>query len=157
MAIESTAAPQAGYLRRRVWRDNRFTLVVGAVVVITALSVSSFLGVGSATSLPWSKSHTVAVWIKLDATHAQVTAIRMELSSNPAVKECGYRSQLADYQQAKTLLPTSEFARLSVQTTPASFQCRLQQPEQRGNLVKSFRGLPGVLNVTVPSPGIRSS
>jgi len=98
----------------------------------------------------------VAVWMKLDATSGQTTAIKSKLSRTPTVDDCLYRSHLADYQQAKKLLPGSEFAALTIQTTPASFQCTLIQPGQQRNLVVEFAGQPGVRDVTVPSTNIKS-
>ena len=69
---------------------------------------------------------------------------------------CGYHSQLEDYHEADKLLPSSEFSALTVKTTPASYRCTPNQPQDAQAVVDRFSGQPGVLLAQAPNQQIHA-
>jgi cell division protein FtsX len=124
------------------------TLVASLVAVVSAL--------GGAAGSPGKSSHVVTVWLKTNDGPPQIAAVGASLRSDTTVSRCVYRSQLADYREAETLLSPREFAALTVSSTPASFRCHLSRPSQRTEFVQRVRSLAGVLQVTLPYDSVTS-
>ena len=91
----------------------------------------------------------VTVWLQPGASQSESLAVATGLGQSSDVRGCVYRSQLADYRQAKRLLSAARSSALTVQATPAGVRCSLEQPRDGTSLVDRFTGRPGVLQVMV--------
>jgi len=147
------------HLRRRRRRTTLAALVLGLVSIGLGLTaVAGGFSTGPALqAAQWQRSHRLTVWLQPHITPGQVDAVKSQLLGNSALSGCKYRTQLADYDQAEKLLPTSEMLKLTLQTTPASFTCNLPERTQLRDIVAKLAAVSGVRNVTVPLDLVRSA
>ena len=136
-----------------LWRNRLMTIAAVLTVAVSLALVGSalLLKQGAANAeVEWQRGTQVTVWMKPSSSVSESKAIQTELSQLPYVHACGYHSQLADYREADKLLPTSEFSALTVKTTPASYRCTPNQPQDAQFVVNKFSSQPGVLGVRAP-------
>ena len=74
----------------------------------------------------------------------------------PIVKNCVYKTQAEDFQQAKQLLPQDEWSVLKVSEVPSSYECVPVVPSDAFAVESTFGHAPGVYSVTGPNQQIRS-
>jgi cell division transport system permease protein len=120
-------------------------------VSLALVGAALLLKQGAANAeVEWQRGTQVTVWMKASSSTSEAKAVTNELLQLPYVHSCGYRTQLQDYREAGRLLPASEFSALTASTTPASYRCTPNQPQDAQFVVNRFSGQPGVLKVTAP-------
>jgi cell division transport system permease protein len=67
-----------------------------------------------------------------------------------------YRDQHYDYNEALRLLGSDVGQGLSVDTTPSSWRCALDNPNELFSVQKEFKGYPGINDVVGPTQQVRS-
>jgi len=147
----------ADYIAREtatnLWRNRLMTIaaVLTVAVSLALVGAALLLKQGAANAeVEWQRGTQVTVWMKATSGTSEAKAVKNELSQLPYVHSCGYRTQLQDYHEAGRLLPASEFSALTASTTPASYRCTPNQPQDAQFVVNRFSGQPGVLKVTAP-------
>jgi cell division transport system permease protein len=145
-----------------LWRNRLMTLaaILTIAVSLSLVGVAMVLrqGVSNAT-VKWQHGVNVIVWFDPVAGGAQQAtqqAITHEIVQIPFVRSCTYRSQSYDYNEALGVLGAAEAQSLSVDTTPASERCDLDDPRQAVAVARQFSGQPGVHNVSYPAQAIRN-
>jgi cell division transport system permease protein len=143
-----------------LWRNRLMTIaaVLTVAVSLALVGAALLLKQGAANAeVDWQRGIQVTVWMKPSSSHSESNAVRSELSQlHPYVHACGYRTQLEDFHEAATLLPSSEFSALTVKTTPASYRCTPNQPQDAQAVVDRFSGQPGVLLAQAPNQQIHA-
>lgn len=122
--------------------------IVGVVLALSFMGVGIGLAVRSSARI----SSYVVVWVRPGASVAQREAILRELRSTDGVIACYYWSQLLDYRQAKTLLPTNISGDVSPKVTPASIRCAAGSQRVPREVFATWVGKPGVYSVTPGYP-----
>jgi cell division transport system permease protein len=153
----------ADYIAREtatnLWRNRLMTIAAVLTVAVSLALVGAALLLKQGASnaeFEWQRGIQVTVWMKPAATSSEITAVRTELNHLPYVNNCSYHSQLADYREARKLLPPAEFSSLTVPIMPSSFRCTPNQPEDAQVVFQRFNNLPGVRDVTAPDAAIHA-
>jgi cell division transport system permease protein len=142
-----------------LWR-NRLMTVAAVLTVAVSLSLvgASLLlrqGVAHATT-QWAHGVNVLVWLTPGDSESQRHSVEQQLHQLPFVRTCNYRSQAYDLNEAKRLLTPPEYQVMTVDTTPASLRCQLDNPGEAAAISRQLKGFPGVKNVAVPNSAIRN-
>ena len=141
-----------------LWRNRMMTIAAVLTVAVSLSLVGSALLLKQSdaqASAQWQNGTRVTIWMQATASPGEINSVRTQLASLPLVKSCTYYSQLQDYQEAKQLLPTSEFESLKVSDMPVSFRCIPTIPTDAVTVQSTFQHDPGVYLVTVPEQQIR--
>jgi cell division transport system permease protein len=96
------------------------------------------------------------VFVKPNAPVSLTKSIGTQLNQSPYVKTCIFRSQVYDFNEAKTIEPADEFAATSLSDYPSSYRCVLNDPSQATAVYQEFIGKPGVFDVKYPSQQIKT-
>jgi cell division transport system permease protein len=143
-----------------LWR-NRLMTVAAVLTVAVSLSLvgASLLlqqGVAHATT-KWAHGVGVALFLDPGISATQLKSVEQEVDLLPYVHApCLYRTQAYDYNEAKHLLTPDESQALSVGTTPSSYRCVLNNPNEAQAIAKQFNKYPGVDSVDYPGQQIRN-
>ncbi|MHB8439514.1 MAG: cell division protein FtsX [Acidimicrobiales bacterium] len=142
-----------------LWRNRLMTVAAVLTVAVSLFLVgSAFLmrqGVQHATT-QWQRGVNVLVFLNPGTNMDQVHSVKHELVQLPYVQSCAYYSQQYDYTEAVRLLPADESQALTLDTTPSSLRCVLQNPNEAQAVVQQFRGNPVVASVNYPGQAIHS-
>lgn len=141
-----------------LWRNRMMTIAAVLTVAVSLSLVGSALLLkqsAAQASAQWQQGTRVTVWMQPTASSSEISGVRSQLASMPVVKNCKYFTQAQDYQQAKTLLPQSEWSVLSVSSMPSSFECVPTVPSDAFVVESTFSNQPGVYEVTAPEQQIR--
>jgi cell division transport system permease protein len=142
-----------------LWRNRLMTIAAVLTVAVSLALVGAALllkqGASNAEVI-WQRGVQVIVWMNPSASTSEINAVSSELKQLPYVHGCSFWDQSKDYTEAKHLLPSSEFAALSVKTMPTSFRCVPNQPQYAAAVVSRFSRQPGVRNVGSPQSAIHA-
>ncbi|HXW33748.1 MAG TPA: permease-like cell division protein FtsX [Acidimicrobiales bacterium] len=147
-----------------LWRNRLMTIaaVLTVAVSLSLVGVSLLLrqGVAHATA-QWRGGVGVEVFMQAASPAparmtSQQSGIDDQLVQLPYVKHCLYRSQVYDYNEARTVIDPTAFQALSVGTTPSSLRCTLTNPNSAQLIAKQFGSYPGVLSVQYPEKQIHT-
>ncbi len=141
-----------------LWRNRMMTVAAVLTVAVSLSLVGSALLLkqsAAQASVQWQQGTRVTVWMQPNASSNEISGVRTQLADLPIVKNCDYFTQAQDYQQAKTLLPQSEWSVLTVSAMPSSFQCVPTVPSDAFVVESTFSNQPGVYKVTAPEQQIR--
>jgi len=142
-----------------LWRNRLMTIAAVLTVAVSLSLVGTAMllrqGVAHATT-EWQHGVSVEVFLKPGVSTSQRLAVQQQLHQLPYVQSCLFRSQTYDYNEAKRLLTPDESQALTVDTTPSSLRCALNNPTQAQAIAKQFDGYPGVRSVQSPTQAIRS-
>ncbi len=142
-----------------LWRNRMMTIAAVLTVAVSLSLVGSALLLkqsAAQASVEWQQATRVTVWMQPNASRSEISSVGTQLHSMPIVKKCVYFTQAQDYQQAKTLLPQSEWSVLTVSAVPSSFQCVPVVPSDTFAVESTFAHAPGIYSVTGPNQQIRS-
>jgi cell division transport system permease protein len=139
----------AGYVSREaatnLWRNRLMTVAAILTVAVSLALVGSSLllkqGASKAT-VQWQNGVQAIVWVKPTA--------------GATLTSCTYRSQAYDYNEAKSLLASDEFAATTEADYPSSYRCVLNDPSQAPAVYQQFTGKPGVASVKYPGQQIKT-
>jgi len=153
----------AGYVSREavtnLWRNRLMTAAAILTVAVSLALVGSALllkqGASKAT-VRWQDGVQTIVFVKPNAPVSLTKSMGTQLSQSPYVKTCVFRSQVYDYNEAKTIEPADEFAATSLSDYPSSYRCVLNDPSQATAVYQEFIGKPGVFDVKYPSQQIKT-
>ncbi len=153
----------AGYVSREavtnLWRNRLMTAAAILTVAVSLALVGSALllkqGASKAT-VRWQDGVQTIVFVKPGASAPLNSSIGTQLGQSPYVKSCVYRSQIYDYNEAKTIEPADEFAATTLADYPSSYRCVLNDPSQATAVYQAFVGKPGVFDVKYPSQQIKT-
>jgi cell division transport system permease protein len=141
-----------------LWRNRMMTIAAVLTVAVSLSLVGSALLLkqsAAQASAQWQNGTRVSIWMYPTASTTEINAVRTQLSTLPLVKSCTFYSQLQDYQEAKQLLPTSEFEVLTVAAMPVSFRCIPTVPSDAVTVQTTLQHDPGVDEITIPEQQIR--
>ncbi len=142
-----------------LWRNRLMTVAAVLTVAVSLSLVGTALllrqGVAHAT-VKWQHGVNVLVFLDPAIPAGQKASISTQLHELPYVRTCISRSQAYDFNEAKHLLPPEEAQALTLQTTPASLRCVLDNPNQAQAVYQQFTGRPGVDSVSYPSQAVRN-
>ncbi len=141
-----------------LWRNRMMTVAAVLTVAVSLSLVGSALLLkqsAAQASVAWQQGTRVTVWMEPNASASEITGVKSQLANLPIVKNCVFYTQSQDYQQAKTLLPASEFEVLTVSAMPSSFRCEPTVPSDAFTVETIFAKQPGVYTVTAPEQQIR--
>jgi cell division transport system permease protein len=153
-----------GYAMREtgvnLWRNRLMTIAAVLTVSVSLALVGWALLVkqsAAQASLNWEQQTRVTVWMKPAATVGEHASVASELASSPYVHgSCIYLNKKENYQAAKHLLDPAQFNNLTVQEMPTSYVCQPATPTVVSEIISSFSGQPGVMEVTAPSQQIKA-
>jgi cell division transport system permease protein len=153
----------ADYIAREtvtnLWRNRLMTIAAVLTVAVSLALVGAALllkqGAANAEG-QWQRGTQVEVWMNASASPSETHAIGNELAQLPYVHGCSYWNQLRDYREAQKLLALDEFSSLTPKTTPASYRCTPNQPQDAQFVVNRFTAQPGVLKVGAPLQAIHT-
>ncbi len=153
----------AGYVSREavtnLWRNRLMTAAAILTVAVSLALVGSALllkqGASKAT-VRWQDGVQTIVFVKPNAPVSLTKSMGTQLSQSPYVKTCVFRSQVYDYNEAKTIEPADEFAATGLSDYPSSYRCVLNDPSQATAVYQEFIGKPGVFDVKYPSQQIKT-
>ena len=141
-----------------LWRNRMMTIAAVLTVAVSLSLVGAALLLkqsAAQASAQWQQGTRVTVWMQPTASSSEIASIQSQLTSLPIVKKCVYFTQLQDYNEAKQLLPRSEWEVLTVADMPSSFRCVPTVPADAFTVESTFVHQPGVYKVTAPEQQIR--
>ncbi len=141
-----------------LWRNRMMTIAAVLTVAVSLSLVGAALLLkqsAAQASAQWQQGTRVTVWMQPTASASELASVRSQLASLPIVKDCAYYSQAQDYQEAKIILPASEWSVLTVSDVPSSFRCVPTVPSNAFVVESTFKNQSGVLTVTAPEQQIR--
>jgi len=141
-----------------LWRNRMMTIAAVLTVAVSLSLVGAALLLkqsAAQASAQWQQGTRVTIWMQPTASQSEVTNIQNQLANLPIVKSCLYFTQQQDYNEAKTLLPQSEWSVLTPTAMPSSFRCVPTVPANAFTVESTFINQPGVLTVTAPVQQIR--
>jgi cell division transport system permease protein len=141
-----------------LWRNRMMTIAAVLTVAVSLSLVGSALLLkqsAAQASASWQQGTRVTVWLQPTASSGEISTVKSELTQMPIVKNCVFYSQLQDYNEARLILPTSEFQVLTVADMPTSFRCTPTIPTDALTVISTFKDQPGVYKVTAPIQQIR--
>ena len=141
-----------------LWRNRMMTIAAVLTVAVSLSLVGAALLLkqsAAQASAQWEQGTRVTVWMQPNASASQLANVRSQLATMPIVKDCTFNTQAQDYQEAKRILPQSEWSVLSVSNVPSSFRCVPTVPSDAFVVMTTFKNEPGVYNVTAPEQQIR--
>ena len=136
-----------------LWRNRLMTVIAILTVFVTLALAGSALLLRQAVSnadVQWQDGVSVIVWVDPAANATQSANILSELTADPFVKSCLFRSQAFDYNESKQFLPPSVAFVLTPQTTPSSYRCALGNPDEASAIISQFHNQPNVVSVSSP-------
>jgi cell division transport system permease protein len=142
-----------------LWRNRMMTIAAILTVAVSLALVGSALLLkqsAAQASVDWQQATRVTVWLEPTASAGEISSVGSQLHSMPIVKDCIYYTQAQDFQQAKTLLPPSEWSVLTVAAVPSSYQCVPVVPSDTFAVENTFNHAPGIYSVTGPNQQIRT-
>ncbi|HEY1762124.1 MAG TPA: permease-like cell division protein FtsX [Acidimicrobiales bacterium] len=142
-----------------LWRNRMMTIAAVLTVAVSLSLVGSALLLkqsAAQASVEWQQGTRVTIWMQPNASASEVSGIGTQLHSMPIVKNCVYKTQAQDFQQAKQLLPQDEWSVLKVTEVPSSYECVPVVPSDTFPVESTFSHAPGVYSVTGPNQQIRS-
>jgi cell division transport system permease protein len=153
----------AGYVSKEaatnLWRNRLMTVAAILTVAVSLALVGSSLllkqGASQAT-VQWQDGVSTIVWVKPAAGASLTSSIGTELSQSPYVKNCTYRTQAYDYNEAKSILPADEADATTLSDYPSSYRCVLNDPSQASAVYQTFISKPGVATVKYPGQQIKT-
>ncbi len=148
---------KADYVAREtatnLWRNRLMTIAAVLTVTVSLALVGAALllrqGAANAEAY-WQRGVQVTVWMNANASASEIHAVKMQLAEYPYVHGCFYRTRAQDYQEAQHLLAADVASALSPSTTPSSFRCIPNRPQDANSVFQRFEGQPGVAKVTAP-------
>ncbi len=141
-----------------LWRNRMMTIAAVLTVAVSLSLVGAALLLkqsAAQASAQWQQGTRVTVWMQPTASASEMASVRSQLASLPIVKNCAFYSQAQDYQEAKRILPQSEWSVLKVSDVPSSFRCVPTVPSNAFVVETTFKTQSGVLTVTAPEQQIR--
>jgi cell division transport system permease protein len=141
-----------------LWRNRMMTIAAVLTVAVSLSLVGSALLLkqsAAQASAQWQQGTRVTVWMQPTATVAEIANVQTQLANLPIVKHCQFFTQLEDYNEARRLLPASEFNALTVAAMPSSFRCVPTVPANAFTVEATFANQSGVYQVTAPEQQIR--
>ncbi len=141
-----------------LWRNRMMTIAAVLTVAVSLSLVGAALLLkqsAAQASVQWQQGTRVTIWMQPTASSSELASVRSQLASLPIVKECAFYTQAQDYQEAKRILPLSEWSVLKVSDVPSSFRCVPTVPANAFVVEATFKTQSGVLTVTAPEQQIR--
>jgi cell division transport system permease protein len=144
-----------------LWRNRLMTIaaVLTVAVSLSLVGAALLLRQGAAqASSKWERGIQVVVWMKADATAAEINAVGAQLHQLPVVfHPCTFRNHKQDLAEFKDIDPElySE-AGLGAAQIPTSWRCVPTAPSNVNVVKQRFLGQQGVLNVTAPEAAIHA-
>jgi len=143
-----------------LWRNRLMTMaaILTVAVSLSLVGAALLLRQGSANATGTLERGTnVTVWMEPGANAQEIAAVKTELAQlNYVVQPCQYWDKEQNYQEARKLLTSDEFAATTVAAMPTSFWCRPIALPDAALVVKTFSGAPGVKTVTEPQQTIKN-
>ncbi len=143
-----------------LWR-NRLMTVAAVLTVAVSLSLvgaALLLRQGSANATGTLERGTkVTVWMEPGANKQEIAAVGTELSQlNYVVQPCQYWDKQRNFSEARQLLPSDVFQATTLQEMPTSYWCTPVALTDAAQVVRTFSGTAGVLQVTEPQQTIHN-
>jgi cell division transport system permease protein len=142
-----------------LWRNRLMTIAAILTVAVSLSLVGASLllqqGVAHATT-KWAHGVGVDLFLDPGISSTQLKSVEQEVKLLPYVRTCLYRSQAYDFNEAKDLLTPDESQALTVGSTPSSYRCVLNNPNEAQAIAKQFNKYPGVDSVDYPGQTIRN-
>jgi cell division transport system permease protein len=144
-----------------LWRNRLMTVAAILTVAVSLALVGAALllkqGAAQAEG-EWQRGTQVTVWMKADASPAEVKAVGTQLKTLPYVNQpCTFRNHTYDYNEAKRLLGSIYTeGGVTPAGTPTSWRCIPTHPQDANQVIAKFSGQAGVLSVTAPLSQIRT-
>jgi cell division transport system permease protein len=143
-----------------LWRNRLMTIaaVLTVAVSLSLVGAALLLRQGSANATGALERGTrVTVWMEPTATKQQVAAVGTQLAQlNYVVQPCEYWNQARNFTEARRLLPTDVFQATTQAEMPTSYWCTPVALSDAAQVVRTFKGTPGVQAVTEPEQAIRN-
>ena len=136
-----------------LWRNRLMTIaaVLTMATSLTQVGSALLLKQGAAkASLKWQRGTQVSVFMQPTASKGEKAAINTQLHQLPYVHNCSFWTKAQAYNEAKRLLGPTALSVLKPADMPTSYRCTPNQPQDALLVIKSFKGLPGVLKVKAP-------
>lgn len=143
-----------------LWRNRLMTIAAVLTVAVSLSLVGAALLLkqgASRAEAEWQRGTEVMVWMRPNATHAEVTAVGTQLRSLSYVNSCKFFNQTYDWHEAKQLVGNVYTeAGVTPKQTPASWRCTPAHPQDATAVIHKFSGQAGVLRVMAPLQQIRT-
>jgi cell division transport system permease protein len=142
-----------------LWRNRLMTTIAILTVFVTLALAGCAVLMRQAVSnadVQWQNGVSVIVWVDPGASTSARTTLLSELTAVPFVKSCIFRSQQYDYNESKHFVPPAVAFVLSPSTTPSSYRCVLDNPDEASAIISQFHNQPIVKSVASPLQQIKN-
>lgn len=132
--------------------------VLTVAVSLSLVGAALLLRQGAANaSGEWERGTQVTVWMSPSANQQEIKAVSTELAQLNYVRQpCVYWNQARNYSEARKLISSDVLQATTVSQMPTSFWCTPVVLSDANQVIKTFSGTPGVLNVSAPISTIRA-
>jgi cell division transport system permease protein len=142
-----------------LWRNRMMTIAAILTVAVSLSLVGAALLIkqsAAQASVEWQQGTRVTVWMQPTASANEISTVATQLKGMPIVKNCLYKTQAQDLQQAIHILPLAESQVLKASAVPSSFECVPVVPSDTFVVESTFEHQPYIYAVTGPNQQIRS-
>ncbi len=142
-----------------LWRNRLMTVAAVLTVAVSLALVGSTLLLrqgASKAALQWQNGVQTIVFVNPNASPSLITSVGSQLTQNPYVKTCTYRSQAYDFNEARAIEPADEFNATQLSDYPSSYRCVLNDPSEATAVYQAFYGKPGIFDVKYPGQQIKT-
>ena len=143
-----------------LWRNRLMTIaaILTVAVSLSLVGAALLLRQGSANASGVLERGTkVTVWMKSDANPQEIKAVGTELAQlNYVVQPCQYWDKARNFAEARQLLSSDVFQATTEAEMPTSFWCAPVALSDAAQVVRTFTGVAGVLNVGEPQQTIHN-
>jgi cell division transport system permease protein len=136
-----------------LWRNRLMTIaaVLTVTVSLALVGAALLLKQGAAnTEVDWQRGVQVTVWMEPHASASELAAVKTQLDQYPYVHGCFFRTSAQDFREAQHILPPDVAGALTPTSTPSSYRCIPNQPQDANGVIQHFSGQAGVNKVTAP-------
>ena len=132
-----------------LWRNRLMTIaaVLTVAVSLSLVGAALLLKQGAAKAeVEWQRGTQVTVWMKPNASPAEINAVGTQLKTLPYVDQpCIFRNHTYDFAEAKQLLgPIYTEGGVTPAETPTSWRCMPTHPQDANQVIAKFSNQAGV-------------
>jgi cell division transport system permease protein len=126
-------------------------------LMLVGIALLGKQGVDSFAS-QWANGIDFKVWMKPDATSAEVAAVRQELARSPNIKRFDYVDHIHSYQLVQRIFSNEKVIAqaFTPDTTPTFFEAVLKSPQLAPAAYQEFVDMPGVMTPQYPQQALRT-
>ena len=137
-------------------RTSRVLVIVVVICAVAGLTVGIVAGTGVLSTSSGCPAEVVEVFLQPTAGTPQISEVQAVIQSQHGIKTIRFVSQANGYVEFEGLYGGTDADALSESDIPPSFRVLGSNRAVDSELQAAVHGLPGVLQVTIKHPAVRS-